>query len=132
MLIELVTYDGWCRDDSDSEDVLGARDENTFEKCKENCYSNEKCTAFSYESPKDSSYRNCIFSKGGPYTKGSGRNNTKCYLPQRRKFVVFYIYINKYQHIEIIAQWKISIYIYFLLEFKVPFHYSNVVCNAHV
>ena len=95
--IELVTYEGWCRDnDGLSSDALDQSDEGTFEKCKEKCYENQKCTAFSYETTPSSKYYNCYSYQGGPYTTGSGRPNTKCYIVEQGKFFQFYIYTYDY------------------------------------
>ena len=96
--IEFVTYDGWCEDEDGSSDDISESDENTFVECNEKCYRNEECTAFSYETPTHSEYRNCHLSLGGPYTTGSGRLNTKCYEP--KPGTSFYIYINEYMYMD--------------------------------
>lgn len=92
--IAFVTYDGWCEAKGNLRNRLSDSDENSFVKCKEKCYKNLECTAFSYETPTPSYYFNCILMKGGPYTSGSGRPNTKCYILDRGTFILFFRYLN--------------------------------------
>ena len=95
LCIARVTYDGWCRNGVDSETFSGGTgtDENSVTKCKRKCYRNMECVAFSYETPKDSSWFNCKLYKGGPYTHGNGRRNTTCYILQQGLCLSFCIYI---------------------------------------
>ena len=98
--IALVTYDGWCEDIGGYSDHLSQSDEDSFVECSDKCYRDQKCTAFSYETPTDSRFWNCNLQKGGPYTSGSGRPNTKCYLTKRGTFIAFALYINEYTYID--------------------------------
>jgi hypothetical protein len=98
--IALVNYDGWCRYEGNMKDVIFQSDENKFEECKEKCYRRPTCTAFSYETPSPLDYYNCYILQGGPYTTGSGRPNTRCYLPERSRFTLLYTYIDKYKYID--------------------------------
>ena len=97
-----VTYDGWCRSRNGSIDthILEATDENSLEKCQAKCYDNEECVAFSYETPTHHKKYNCNRYKGGPYTAGSGRPNTKCYILEQGMFISFYTYTNEYKFID--------------------------------
>ena len=81
--------------DSGSDDILSESDENTLVNCREKCYINQECTAFSYETQKFD-YYSCVLLKGGPYIAGIGRPNTKCYNLKQGTFISFYIYTNEY------------------------------------
>ena len=94
-----VTYDGWCTyDGDDGWNVLKETDENSLKKCKAKCYGNEECVAFSYESPTHPQKYNCQVYKGGPYTAGTGRPNTTCYILEQGMFISLYTYINEYKY----------------------------------
>ena len=49
-------------------------------ECYEECKVTSGCVAFAYENPDHASGTNCDFYRNGPYTKGSGREHTKCYI----------------------------------------------------
>ena len=78
--------------DDNTYDVLdNDSDEHRYFACENKCYENDRCTAFSFETPRDSFYLSCYTYTGGPYTKGSGRRNTKCYK-RPGEFVSFFKY----------------------------------------
>ena len=66
-------------------------------ECKEECHANIECVAFAYEDPKNPRFPNCYLYTGGPYTQGSGRPNTKCYILERGTCLTFTIYINRHK-----------------------------------
>ena len=94
---ELVAYDGWCKDKDNTHEIFSYSHEDSVVKCKEKCYSNQECTAFSYESgaprwlTKEDAAKstNCYLMKGGPYITGSSRPNIKCYIPERGMLISF-------------------------------------------
>ena len=69
--------------------VLGTVGKNKYSDCENHCIAIDGCTAFSYEytgyelldmNSCDECTNNCRIYTGGPYTKGDGRTNTKCYI----------------------------------------------------
>jgi hypothetical protein len=86
----LVTHEGWCRDKDGGFQQLSHGHETILSNCEKGCNTNLECDAFSYETPTPSDYYNCYHYKNGPYTAGSGRPDTKCYIVERGKFLLFY------------------------------------------
>ena len=94
-----MAYNGWCRyKDSHNyqhEISLSRFDADSFAECTAKCFTNQTCSAVSYEYPKARNYDNCKLLKGkNPYTMGSGRSNTKCFVfyePQRGTYIAWYI-----------------------------------------
>lgn len=77
-----TTYNGWCRYGSKEKDLIGNhRFPGSASSCGQECYSESGCTAYAF----DSGTRECFLYKGGPYTHGSGRENTLCYVPPARR-----------------------------------------------
>jgi hypothetical protein len=75
------TYPGWCRYGENLKDSFESEsDEDSFAECEEECQKTKGCVAFSYETPTPKEYYNCYRYRGGPYTSGSFRVNTTCYI----------------------------------------------------
>ena len=76
----LVSYDGWCGTGDNTDVIIGQTEKDSYSACENKCYEYDECTAFSYETTADPKYYNCQIYKGGPYTHGDGKTNTKCYI----------------------------------------------------
>ena len=76
--LDLQFYEGWCRFGSDYREWMKGLSTKSDVKCYEICQTTNGCSAFSFE------YNNveepCNIYTNGPYTYGSGRANTKCYI----------------------------------------------------
>ena len=70
----MQAFDGYCRYGSNEKDWIKEVETN-LQNCYNQCKTTDGCTAFAY----DESRNYCDLYRGGPYTKGSGRENTKCY-----------------------------------------------------
>ena len=86
-------FDGHCSDSSDDGMPRGhiSIAENVFE-CEERCImKNADCTAFSFKSTT----RKCRLFKNGPYTKGDGTKDVKCYtINQGILLVITPVWVN--------------------------------------
>ena len=76
--LDIPYFDGWCRYGSDNREWIDGFEIKDDAKCYEKCKATNDCVAFSFE------YTNvdepCNTYRGGPYTYGNGRLNTKCYI----------------------------------------------------
>ena len=84
----LVSFGGWCRYGSDDRDQMTNSNVINAQECQQHCVDKRECVAFSYESNNAES---CQLYKGGPYTYGSGRMNTTCYIMQGKYDYFCYI-----------------------------------------
>ena len=90
-----MSFDGLCRYGSDDGEWMKMIDVTNVQECQEHCVENETCVAFSYEIYNAES---CYLYKGGPYTYGTGRVNTTCYIMKGRPFYLSLIYTNLEEH----------------------------------
>ena len=61
-------------------------DTDDLDVCYERCITTNECTAFTYHN--DEPGKDCNLYRGGPYTKGSGRENAKCYIMRKGNFFI--------------------------------------------
>ena len=73
----LIVFDGLCRDGSGKRDWLNAITKKAASECWEECDVTSGCVAFSYKTEGEI---NCYLYQKGPYTHGTGKKNTKCYV----------------------------------------------------
>ena len=85
--LDLQFYEGWCRFGSDYREWMKGLSTKSDVKCYEKCQTTNGCSAFSFE------YNNveepCNIYTNGPYTYGSGRANTKCYILPKGDHPIF-------------------------------------------
>ena len=79
---QLQFFHGHCQYGSDPTNYTDASNDH---ECYEQCKNTDGCNAFAYEyGNKEYEYgnygNNCNLYDGGPYTKGNGSANTKCYI----------------------------------------------------
>ena len=58
----------------------------TVEECFQACKLEKLCTAYSFET-LNTSDKNCELYTGGPYTRGDGSKNTKCFIYMAPRYV---------------------------------------------
>ena len=90
--LEISYFDGWCRYGSDNREWINGFEIKDDAECYEKCKATNDCVAFSFE------YSNvdepCNTYRGGPYTYGNGRLNTKCYImPKGRALLLQQIFV---------------------------------------
>ena len=90
--LEISYFDGWCRYGSDNREWINGFEIKDDAECYEKCKATNDCVAFSFE------YSNvdepCNTYRGGPYTYGNGRSNTKCYImPKGRALLLQQIFV---------------------------------------
>ena len=87
--LDLQFYEGWCRFGSDYREWMKGLSTTSDVKCNEICQTTNGCSAFSFE------YNNveepCNIYTNGPYTYGSGRANTKCYILPKGDYLIFFV-----------------------------------------
>ncbi len=72
-------FGGLCRYGSDYRDHFKTITSTNPHECQQNCIDITGCVAFSYTSD---AIENCNLYRGGPYTYGSGKPDTTCYIIQ--------------------------------------------------
>ena len=83
-LSQLQAFDGYCRlDGSDKPDLirtpLSALSATNEQNCYDECKTTDGCIAFAYTSNGHDRDPYCSLYRGGPYTRGNGGANSKCY-----------------------------------------------------
>ena len=92
----LLSFIGYCRygQYEDKRDLLDQVTENTVSKCQEKCGATKNCVAFAYK--EDATNENCYLYGNGPYTYGTGREDTKCYIMPPGIVLSLYAYNDYY------------------------------------
>ena len=75
---QLQAFDGLCRDGSDDKDSIRTLEATDYQDCYKQCKITDGCTAFVYSYTAAGS--NCVLYRAGPYVKGNGVANIKCYI----------------------------------------------------
>lgn len=81
-------FDGWCRYGPDRTDWMNSYTIKEERFCYEKCETINDCVAFSYDS--NNVDEPCSIYRGGPYTHGNGRYNTRCYLMPKGKLQIYH------------------------------------------
>ena len=96
--INLPSHDGWCRYGNEEKDIITSVTKSDSSDCYEECKATNGCVAFAYEDPAFAYSTNCDFYRNGPYTHGTGREHTKCYvLPTGRSLLSYNLNVNIYE-----------------------------------
>ena len=75
---QLQTFDGLCLYGRDNHDLIKQLNATDPQECYYECKIAGDCTAFAFD--EDPRGDNCALYRGGPYIKGNGRADTKCYI----------------------------------------------------
>ena len=75
---QLQTFDGLCLYGRDNHDLIKQLNATDPQECYYQCKIAGDCTAFAFD--EDPRGDNCALYRGGPYIKGNGRADTKCYI----------------------------------------------------
>ena len=90
---QLQVFDGYCRDGSDDKDSIRTLEATDYQDCYKQCKITDGCTAFAYDDNDPN--EDCALYRGGPYTYGNGKENTRCYnMPTGNLTYIYSYYYN--------------------------------------